>query len=190
MKALKRLMPIVATLLFTAGLLFFSSDLALAKDPFDRITISGGQIENSVEVFEPLLMEFFGISNFPNASIEQPQVEGEGYLVTRYYKENDGSFTAWDSLRFYPNSEEMGGYVYYEGLMNGSSEYDGKWYLASFSGSTRMRQIINATEQPLPPTRTILIQLLYITAALGGLAIIVAFGLFVLRPTLRQSSTE
>lgn len=189
MKALRRYVTIVITFLSIAGLFFFSADFALAKGPFDRVTVSGGQIENTVEVSDPLLMDFFSLSIFHNAGIEQPQVEGEGYLVTRYFKEEDGSFTAWDSLRFYPNNEESGGYVYYEGLVSGSSEYDGNWYLASYNGSSRLRQIISVSEQPLPPTKIISIYFLYLAAALASFTIIIVIGLKVLRPTLYQSST-
>ena len=189
MKALRNYVIIVIAFLSLAGLFSFSADFALAKGPFDRVTVSGGQIENAVEVSDPLLMDFFSLSIFHNAGIEQPQVEGEGYLVTRYFKEEDGSFTPWDSLRFYPNKEETGGYVFYEGLVNGSSEYDGKWYLASYSGSSRLRQIINVSERPLPLTKTILTQFLYFAAALAGFAIVVIVGLFILRPTTYQSPT-
>jgi len=189
MKALRRYATIATVFLFLADLFFFSADFTMAKGPFDRVTVSGGLIENEVEVSDPLLMDFFSLSILHNAGIEQPQVEGEGYLVIRYFKDENGSFTAWDSLRFYPSNEESGGYVYYEGLVNGSSEYDGNWYLASYTGSSRLRQIINVSEQPLPPTKTILTQLLYLAAALAGFAIVVTVGLYVLRPTIYQSST-
>ena len=35
-------------------------------------------------------------------------------------------FFAFDRLHYYPDT----GFVYYDGLVNGSSEYDGKWYTA------------------------------------------------------------
>lgn len=189
MKGIQKSGFILVAFLFITGALFFINGIALAKGPFDKVTVRGGLIENEVEVSDPLLMDFFDLSNFPNARIEQPQVEGEGYLVTRYFKEADGSFTAWDQLRFYPNQEATGGTIYYEGLVNGSSEYDGKWYLASFSGSTRMRQIIQAAEHPLPFVRTLLTHFLYSAAALAGLALIVVTGLKVLSPTINQSSS-
>lgn len=189
MKVIHRSKLVLVTFLIIFGQLFFASGVAFAKGPFDKVTLSGGSLENEVELSDPLLMAFFDISDFPNASIEQPQVEGEGYLVVRYFEEADGSLTAWDQLRFYPNNEATGGYVYYEGLVNGSSEYDGRWYLASFSGSSRLQRIINAAENPLPLPGTLLIHVLYSIAALAGLALIVVIGLKVLSPTIKQSSS-
>lgn len=187
MKAPKRYVLIAAALLFATVLFKINTESALAKGPFGRVTLSGGKIEGAIEISDPLLMDFFSLSNFPNAGIEQPLVEGDGYLVTRYFLENDGSLTAWDSLRFYPNITDSGGYIFYEGLVNGSSEYDGKWYLASYSGSSRLRRVITASEQPLIPMKTILIHFLYITAALAGIGIIVVIGLTVIHPSQYQT---
>ena len=187
MKALNRYLLIVAASLFAVLLLNFGTDSALAKGPFDRVTINGGKIESSIEVSDPLLMDFFSLSNFPNAGIEQPLVEGDGYLVTRYFMESDGSLTPWDNLRFYPNTTGTGGNIFYEGLVNGSSEYDGKWYLASRAGSSRLRHIITASEQPLAPMKTLLIHFLYIAAALTVIGIIVIFGLTVFKPSRNQT---
>jgi hypothetical protein len=43
--------------------------------------------------------------------------------------------TPFDQLHYYPYT----GYVYYDGLVNGSSEYDGKWYAATPSAEEPFR---------------------------------------------------
>jgi hypothetical protein len=56
---------------------------------------------------------------------EAPVNPGIGYEITRYYVEGSRE-SAFDKLHYYPET----GFVYYDGIVNGSSEYDGKWYTA------------------------------------------------------------
>jgi hypothetical protein len=53
----------------------------------------------------------------------------EGFLVVRGSPNPEaGEWTAFDSLRVYPSADGEAGFVYYEGLVNGWSEYDARWY--------------------------------------------------------------
>jgi hypothetical protein len=64
-------------------------------------------------------------------------------LITRYEQDSNGKYLAWDSLRYYPNTTNGRGYVFYVGLLNGSSEYDGHWFYAVSSSETVFQKIVN-----------------------------------------------
>lgn len=72
-----------------------------------------------------------------------PRQLGPGYLVTRY--DIDGStkrYFAWDHVRYYPNPRGGAGYVYYIGLLNGASEFDGRWFQAGARGERALRGLL------------------------------------------------
>lgn len=129
-------------ILFIIGILFVFYRPAIAKGNFIKITISGGQLTSEIDITDPSLLEFFSFSYFPDSRTQDPMLD-EGYLITRYDQQNkDGSFHAVDILYYYPSNTGSGGYVFYDGLINGSSEYDGKWYIASAEGDLAFRNIL------------------------------------------------
>ncbi|MBL8098468.1 MAG: hypothetical protein JNK81_04765 [Anaerolineales bacterium] len=130
-------------LLLASGMLLYSSRLATAKGNFVKITISGGQFTSEIDVTDPSLLGFFSFSDFPNARTQPPNNVGESFVITRYDGQNkDGTFHAWDMLHYYPNNSGSGGYVFYDGLINGLSEYDKQWYIASPEGDAAFRKIL------------------------------------------------
>ena len=99
---------------------------AFAKGQFSFITIAGSGLREVIKVVDPALTDdFFAFSEFFKSATEEPANPGEGYEVTRYFVD-DGRDIAFDHLHYYPYT----GYVYYDGLVTGWSEYDGKWYTA------------------------------------------------------------
>jgi hypothetical protein len=100
---------------------------AFAKGNFAFISITGPDLKDTVHVSDPALIdEFFAFANFFRAGTQAPANPGVGYEITRYYV-NDGKHEiAFDRLHYYPDT----GFVYYDGIVNGWSEYDGKWYTA------------------------------------------------------------
>jgi hypothetical protein len=130
-----------AVLVFS--LLLFFAPPVFAKGNFSKIVVSGGSLTSDLVVTDPALMGFFSFSNFPDARTGKPQDINidDGYIVSRGGEEN-GVFEVWDRLAYYPNTDGAGGYIYYEGLVNGSSEYDGKWYIASIAGDVAMRRLL------------------------------------------------
>lgn len=107
-----------------AGLLTFN--LAYAKGEFAFITISGTDLTEPIRVTDSALTEdFFAFADFYRAKTQAPANAGAGYEITRYYI-NGIQDVAFDQLHYYPDS----GYVYYDGIVNGDSEYDGEWYTA------------------------------------------------------------
>lgn len=145
-------------------LLFMPSPKIFAKGNFERIEVRGGGLARPVEIAEPALLGFFSFSEFYKMEIDPPQVSGEGYEILRY--EGQGP-SAWDHLRYYPNAKGTGGYVFYEGLLNGASEYDGKWYVASQAGDAAFRRVL--ANQAAGPSSTINFYLLVTVLVLVAL---------------------
>ncbi|MBX3086020.1 MAG: hypothetical protein KF716_30570 [Anaerolineae bacterium] len=91
-------------------------------------------------------LDFWAFSDFTDGTREAPKVVGPAYEVTRWYLADDGkTYVMWDRLRYYHTSSENTagrGWVYYEGLVNGGSEYDGRWYLSTRHADALMESII------------------------------------------------
>jgi len=103
-----------------------TSMTVLAKGSFAFISITGPDLKEALRISDPTLTEdFFTFADFYRDGTEAPADPGAGYEITRYYVE-DSNESAFDKLHYYPET----GFVYYDGIVNGSSEYDGKWYTA------------------------------------------------------------
>lgn len=97
-----------------------------AKGGFSFITISGGDAAEVLRTSDIALTEdFFAFADFYRDRAEAPVDPGIGYEITRYYIDGEREI-AFDRLHYYPAT----GFVYYDGIVNGSSEYDKKWYAA------------------------------------------------------------
>jgi len=107
-------------------LALFTSITVFAKGSFAFIQVTGRDLKDAVRLSDPAVTtDYFAFADFFQALAKTPENPGEGYEITRYYVEGNQE-SAFDKLYYYPDA----GYVYYDGLVNGSSEYDGKWYLA------------------------------------------------------------
>ena len=97
-----------------------------AKGDFYLIVVTGADLKDEVRILDPALTTgFFAFANFSRDKAEAPVDPGVGYEITRYYLDG-GAEIAFDKLHYYPAA----GFVYYDGIVNGSSEYDRKWYTA------------------------------------------------------------
>lgn len=127
-----------------------------AKGRFERVTIAeeGSTVETLVT--DEALLDFFAFSEFPKQVLAQaPRPTTKAYVVTRGGFTPDGVYHAFDRLHYYPAaSSGHSGFVYYDGLVSGWSEYDHKWYAASAEGDRAMSRFI-ASRSPsavgLPP---------------------------------------
>jgi hypothetical protein len=110
----------------TLLLTLLTSVTVFAKGSFAFITITGPNLKEPIRSTDPALTtDFFAFADFTHGIMKVPTNPGVGYEVTRYYNDG-GREAAFDHLHYYPET----GYVYFDGLVNGSSEYDGKWYPA------------------------------------------------------------
>ena len=117
-------------IVFILGLLIPTLS-AFAKGDFDYIAVRGPGLTGEVNITDPALtQDFFVFADFSQGPIDPPPDPGEGYEVVRVHVVTENSKptpTPFDLLYYYPYA----GYVFYQGLVNGSSEYDGKWYIAN-----------------------------------------------------------
>lgn len=115
-----------------------------AKGRFERVTIAeeGSTVETLVT--DEALLDFFAFSVYPKQVLAQaPRPTTKAYVVTRGGFTPDGVYHAFDRLHYYPAaSPGHSGFVYYDGLVSGWSEYDHKWYAASAEGDRAMRRFI------------------------------------------------
>jgi hypothetical protein len=100
---------------------------ASAKGSFSFITIARTSPIEIVRTTDPALTDsFFAFADFSRDEVEAPANPGVGYEVTRYFVDR-GREIAFDHLHYYPRT----GFVYYDGIVNGWSDYDRKWYTAT-----------------------------------------------------------
>ena len=104
-----------------------TSVTAFAKGGFAFIAIRGPGSKEEVLVADPALTEdFFTFANFYEDKTKAPADPGQGYEILRYYVDGKREII-FDRLHYYPES----GFVFYDGIENGESEYDGEWYTAN-----------------------------------------------------------
>lgn len=66
-----------------------------------------------------------------------------GYRLERgFFEENVETFVPWDASVYYPDPEGGRGYVFYDGIINGGSEYDNKWYRARMEAEAVLQQVL------------------------------------------------
>jgi len=134
-----------------------TSVAVFAKGGFSFISITGPNLKDAVRVTDPALTtDFFAFADFFQHKTETPANPGAGYEITRYYVDG-GRETAFDRLHYYPDT----GFVYYDGIVNGSSEYDSKWYTAKPEIKTVFESALSLTLsnqkesfKPIDPVRS------------------------------------
>jgi hypothetical protein len=147
---------VLASAASAAILLVFASPAA-AKGNFAKITVQQEGVEGQVNITDPALLGFFAFTDFEDGRRQAPNVDGPAYVVTRFLLDESGNgrYQPWDRLRYFPASPDstLGrGWVFYEGLVNGSSEYDGQWYMSTRNADALMENIIfpRPGEAPTP----------------------------------------
>lgn len=104
-----------------------------AKGGYSFVTVSGADLQGTIRTSDTALTEdFFAFADLYRDRVEAPVHAGVGYEITRYYMDGKREI-AFDRLHYYPET----GFVYYDGIVNGSSEYDGEWY----TGKPEMKAI-------------------------------------------------
>ena len=111
----------------TLSLALAITTTALAKGEFSFIGISGASLESELRTNDrALTTDWFAFADFQGGGIPAPATPPDGgYTITRYYIDG-GRESVFDQLHYYPAADP----VYYDGLLGGRTEYDGKWYKA------------------------------------------------------------
>ena len=104
-----------------------TSNSVFAKGEFAFIGINGPGLDEEFRATDSqMTSDYFAFADFYRDKVQAPADPGDGYEITRYYVEANREI-AFDQLHYYP---EMG-FVFYDGIVNGESEYDGEWYSAN-----------------------------------------------------------
>jgi hypothetical protein len=112
---------------FALVAILITSVTAFAKGGFDFITITGPSLNDALHVTDTsLTADFFTFANFYEDKTKPPADPGKGYEITRHYVQGTSDII-FDRLHYYPKT----GFVFYDGIENGDSEYDGEWYTAN-----------------------------------------------------------
>lgn len=173
-----------------------TSIAAVAKGGFSFLSITGGNLKEELRVTNPdLTTDFFAFADFSRDWTKVPTELGPGYEITRYYIDGKRE-TAFDSLHYYPET----GFVYYDGIVNGSSEYDSEWYTAKpgirkafervlpvqvKSVEPAAQQPVPAVQQSQPGTSNLQTQTLLLIVITTGLAVILLLASWSRKPAAR-----
>ncbi len=125
-----------------------------AKGAFDLLVVCDAPA-TCFEVTDPSLLGFFSLADLtrPLEDDLRPEPEAGFSLITRYSLDRaTGESIAFDRLRYYAGVAESEGYVFYEGLIGGSSEYDGRWYRARAGLAAALRESEEAARTNPGPT--------------------------------------
>jgi hypothetical protein len=114
-------------LAITGALLALSTTAALAKGKFAFISVAGGSLNSEIRLYDAAVtLDWFVFADLGGGRVPAPASTPQGgYEITRYYIDGRRA-VAFDHLHYYPQA----GLVYYDGIVNGWSDYDGKWYQA------------------------------------------------------------
>jgi len=122
-----------------------TSMTVFAKGGFSFITIIGADLKDVVRVTDKsLTISFFAFANFYEDRADAPSDPGVGYEITRYYIDGKSEIV-FDQLHYYPET----GFVFYDGIVNGDSEYDGEWYTADPEIKTVFESALTAQIKPV-----------------------------------------
>jgi hypothetical protein len=129
----------------TLLLTLLTSVTVFAKGSYAFITIDGPDLKEPIRSTDlALTSDFFSFAEFYQNATDAPADPGVGYEITRYYVDG-GREVAFDRLHYYPDT----GYVYYDGFVNGSSEYDRKWYPAKPEVKAVFAAALTSTANPV-----------------------------------------
>lgn len=131
-------------------ILTIGSHVALAKGPANKIVITGPGVEGELEITDQETLNSLSMTrleDFLHGQLENPPLVGdEGYEMTRYFETGPEQFRPFDKVVYYPVPEEGRGYIFYDGIIDGSSEYDDHWFNATPEGYATMQRILSGDE--------------------------------------------
>lgn len=131
-----------------------------AKGPLARITVDGPGLAAAIEITDANLLSVLGMAEMMDlfVTVDAPVDAGTAYALQRFYHDDRRNIDVpFDSVRYYPHAGDGLAYVYYVGIHNGSSEYDGRWFAVTSEGDSAMRRVLSdagveVPGQPVPWT--------------------------------------
>jgi hypothetical protein len=121
-----------------------------AKGEAARITITGEEIEGEIEVLDQETLALLSFMQLEQSLLPRsfaPEGLGEGYEIARYFQEEGSErYFPFDRVSYHPDPDGGQGYIQYLGIVNGSSEYDGRWFRPSADGEAALRDVLGLDE--------------------------------------------
>ena len=155
---------------------------------FTKVSITSLDTGRVAVLTGPSLTAGYDVSTFWSfADFAQPAAKparsGPAYEVNR-----DG----WDHLRYYPSAGGAPGVVYYEGLYNGSSEYDHQWFVVPPEQDAALRQVmqVQGLTGSTAQQQWFLVGLVFVLFAGALLAVYLALGAYLQRPQMVSVKTQ
>jgi hypothetical protein len=142
-----------------------------AKGSFGKLIVYGEG--EAVEITHQDLLAFDSFNEFSAPYRGIPSVTTPGLLIIRGAVDSrTGQFVAFDSLRLFPETSSSDAFVYYEGLVNGWSEYDHRWYAARPEAGEALLAALGSSAADARGTSpsTVLIATTVIAGAVGFLS--------------------
>ena len=112
-----------------------------AKGTFQRVIISSEALAQDIVVSDSDTLHFLSIGRLESfncrddaftltcGEVDPPPDIAAGYLLQRQFRVDTDNFQTFDEVIYYPSTTaDQRGYVHYLGLVNGSSEYDNRWF--------------------------------------------------------------
>lgn len=115
-----------------------------AKGVFSKVTIEAPVLVEPIEVTDTQQLEALGMMELMDvfSDVEvNPADLGTGYALTRYGFMGT-EYVPFDQVIYYPGESGQSAHIFYVGIVNGSSEYDGRWFEANAAGDAMMQQIL------------------------------------------------
>jgi WD40 repeat protein len=144
---------LLMTLLLVTG-------VTAAKGPSNRITITGPGLTEPIEITDTNILIPLSFVTFENNFENVPKAPtnlGEGYELTRYCADERGNYMAFDHEHYFPDPRGGRGYVFYDGIINGSSTYDGRWFRVNVDSEKVLQSVLQhvvvsptTTPEPIP----------------------------------------
>lgn len=135
------------TLLLAALLALALPGFASAKGPASRITIVGPGLDGALEIVDDAVLlgalSMAALEDFMRPA-EPPAYPTLGFELTRFFETNTGEYVPFDQVVYHPAPDGEPGLVHYLGIVNGSSEYDGRWFHIQPRGERMLREVLSA----------------------------------------------
>jgi len=120
--------------------------LAAAKGPASRVIIVGPGLDGALEIVDDAVLlgalSMGMLEDFMRPA-EPPAYPAPGFELTRYLETNTGQMP-FDQVVYHPAPDGEPGLVHYLGIVNGSSEYDGRWFHTQPRGERMLREVLSA----------------------------------------------
>lgn len=158
----------ILTIFFLLIIFSLTVQTVQANASFDLIVLEAEGL--SFQVFDTEYLDFYAFSQFSDMPIEEPENLDTGVLITRYTPVDDVYIQPYDQLIYYPSENGSGGYVYYVGPVNGTSNLDQKWYQGIPTAEALILDKFQSHEKDL--SRLVIVALI----AFAGLVVLVLRG--------------